>query len=36
VSALVTLIAGKFAFKYDTDLPAPILIVFAIAEVYAP
>jgi hypothetical protein len=34
-SALVTLIAGKFVFKYDSDLPAPILIVLAVAEVYS-
>ena len=35
VTAAVTLIAGKFGFKYDSDLPAPILVVLAIAEVYA-
>jgi hypothetical protein len=34
VSALVTLVVGKFSFKFDQDLPAPLLIVFAIAAVY--
>jgi hypothetical protein len=35
VAAVVTLVTGKFPFKYDDDLPTPILIVFAIAEIYA-
>jgi hypothetical protein len=35
VSALVTVTVGRFAFKFQQDLPAPVLIILAIAEVYA-
>jgi hypothetical protein len=33
-SAVATFVVGKFSFKFDEDLPAPILIVFACAGVY--
>jgi hypothetical protein len=33
-SVPVTLIVNKFSFKYDDDLPGPILIVMMVAEFY--
>jgi hypothetical protein len=33
-SVPVTLVVNKFSFKYDEDLPGPILIVIMIAEFY--